>query len=62
MAQLNPHREYIEDIDELARVIGRLDDKTRKLLVDALEKQVLTNISRWNKWCLSPMKSGQTLS
>ena len=34
MAQLNPHSEYIEDIDELARVIGRLDDKTRKLLVE----------------------------
>ena len=33
MAQVNP-REYIEDIDELARVIGRLDDKTRKLLVE----------------------------
>lgn len=34
MAQVNPHSEYIEDIDELARVIGRLDDKTRKLLVE----------------------------
>ena len=33
MAQVNP-REYIEDIDELARVIGRLDDKTRELLVE----------------------------
>jgi len=34
MAQANPHSEYIEDIDELARVIGRLDDKARKLLVE----------------------------
>jgi chromosome segregation ATPase len=34
MAQVNPHSEYIEDIDELARVIGRLDDKTRELLVE----------------------------
>ena len=34
MAQLNPHSEYIEDVDELARVIGRLDDKARKLLVE----------------------------
>ena len=35
MAQANnPHSEYIEDVDELARVIGRLDDKTRKLLVE----------------------------
>ena len=34
MAQVNPRSEYIEDIDELARVIGRLDDKTRELLVE----------------------------
>jgi regulator of replication initiation timing len=34
MAQLNPESKYIEDIDELARVIGRLDDKTRELLVE----------------------------
>ena len=34
MAQANPHSEYIEDVDELARVIGRLDDKARKLLVE----------------------------
>jgi len=35
MAQVNnPHNEYIEDVDELARVIGRLDDKARKLLVE----------------------------
>ena len=34
MAQANPHSEYIEDIDELASVIGRLDDKARKLLVE----------------------------
>ena len=34
MAQVNPHSECIEYLDELARVTGRLDDKTRKLLVE----------------------------
>ena len=34
MAQVNPHSECIEYLDELASVIGRLDDKTRKLLVE----------------------------
>ena len=34
MAQVNPHIECIEYLDELARVTGRLDDKTRKLLVE----------------------------
>jgi len=32
MAQVNPHSECVEYLDELASVIGRLDDKTRKLL------------------------------
>ena len=34
MAQANPHSECVEYLDELASVIGRLDDKTRKLLVE----------------------------
>ena len=34
MAQVNPHSECVEYLDELASVIGRLDDKTRKLLVE----------------------------
>ena len=34
MAQVNPHIECIEYLDELARVTGRLDDKTRELLVE----------------------------
>jgi chromosome segregation ATPase len=34
IAQANPHSECVEYLDELASVIGRLDDKTRKLLVE----------------------------
>ena len=42
MAQVNP-RECVEYLDELASVIGRLDDKTRKLLVEN------TNLRRNNE-------------
>ena len=43
MAQLNPHNECVEYLDELASVVGRLDDKTRKLLVEN------TNLRRNNE-------------